>query len=140
MTFLKDATDAELAARYAKADLKVRQMSEHGRLMDELDELMWQIREEMDRRRKENGLWRSAAVKREAARGRSVARSRTPNNFSSSSLSGARRGSVRPYRECSRRLAKVVAANSSARSADEAAGVWSRNEGVKVMSQYRFLV
>lgn len=51
MTFLKDATDAELAARYAKADLKVRQMSEHSRLMDELDELMWQIREEQARRK-----------------------------------------------------------------------------------------
>jgi hypothetical protein len=49
MPDLSNATDAELAARYAKADLKVRQMSEHSRLMDELDELMWQIREEQAR-------------------------------------------------------------------------------------------
>jgi hypothetical protein len=51
MPDLSNATDAELAARYAKADLKVRQMSEHCRLMDELDELMWQIREEQARRK-----------------------------------------------------------------------------------------
>jgi len=51
MPDLSNATDAELAARYAKADLKVRQMSEHSRLMDELDELMWQIREEQARRK-----------------------------------------------------------------------------------------
>ena len=51
MPDLSNATDAELAARYAKADLKVRQMSEHSRLMDELDELMWEIREEQSRRK-----------------------------------------------------------------------------------------
>lgn len=52
MTFLlKDATDAELAARYAKVDLQIRQITEPSRLMDKLDELLWEIREEQARRK-----------------------------------------------------------------------------------------
>ena len=54
MPKLDHLSDQELSDRYARADLRVRQMSEHSRLMDELDELMWQIREEQARR-KENG-------------------------------------------------------------------------------------
>jgi hypothetical protein len=52
MPDLSGLSDAELASRYAKADLRVRQMTEHSRLMDELDGLMDQIREEHARRRK----------------------------------------------------------------------------------------
>jgi hypothetical protein len=51
MPDLTHLSDQELTDRYAKADLKVRQMVEHCRLMDDLDELMDQIRTEQDRRR-----------------------------------------------------------------------------------------
>jgi hypothetical protein len=51
MTFLKDATDAELAARYARVDLRLRQMSTWSPEMDKFDSLLCEIREEMDRRR-----------------------------------------------------------------------------------------
>jgi hypothetical protein len=53
MPNLTDLSDAALAERYARADLRVRQMTTHSRLMDELDQLMDQIREEQARRRKE---------------------------------------------------------------------------------------
>jgi hypothetical protein len=53
MPKLDHLSDQELSDRYARADLRVRQMSEHSRLMDELDGLMDQIREEQARRRKE---------------------------------------------------------------------------------------
>jgi hypothetical protein len=53
MPDLSALSDAELVERYAKADLRVRQMTEHSRLMDELDGLMDQIREEQARRRRE---------------------------------------------------------------------------------------
>jgi hypothetical protein len=53
MPDLSGLSDAELVERYAKADLRVRQMTEHSRLMDELDGLMDQIREEQARRRRE---------------------------------------------------------------------------------------
>jgi hypothetical protein len=52
MPDLSGLSDAELVERYAKADLRVRQMTEHSRLMDELDGLIDQIREEHARRRK----------------------------------------------------------------------------------------
>jgi hypothetical protein len=55
MSFLKDATDAELAARYARVDLRLREMLNWSPEMDKLDEVLAEIREEMDRRRKENG-------------------------------------------------------------------------------------
>jgi hypothetical protein len=51
MVELTGLSDQQLADRYAKADLRVRLMTEHSRLMDELDELMWQIREEQSRRK-----------------------------------------------------------------------------------------
>ena len=51
MPNLKDATDAELAARYARVDLQIRQITEPSRLMDKLDELLWEIREEQARRK-----------------------------------------------------------------------------------------
>jgi hypothetical protein len=53
MPKLDHLSDQELSDRYARADLRVRQMSEHSRLMDELDALMDEIRTEQDRRRKE---------------------------------------------------------------------------------------
>jgi hypothetical protein len=37
MPKLDHLSDQELSDRYARADLRVRQMSEHSRLMDELD-------------------------------------------------------------------------------------------------------
>jgi hypothetical protein len=46
-------TDQELSDRYARADLRVRQMTEPSRLMDDLDNLMEEIRQEQARRRKE---------------------------------------------------------------------------------------
>jgi hypothetical protein len=52
MPDLTNLSDQELSDRYARADLRVRQMSEHSRLMDELDQLMDQIRTEQDRRRR----------------------------------------------------------------------------------------
>jgi hypothetical protein len=55
MTFLKDATDAELAERYARVDLRLRGMLNWSPEMDKFDSLLSEIREEMDRRRKENG-------------------------------------------------------------------------------------
>jgi hypothetical protein len=51
--YLKDATDAELAARYAKVDLRLRQMLNWSPEMDKFDALLAEIREEIDRRRKE---------------------------------------------------------------------------------------
>jgi hypothetical protein len=53
MPDLTGLTDQQLADRYAQCDLKLRQMTQHSPLMDKLDELMWQIREELDARRKE---------------------------------------------------------------------------------------
>jgi hypothetical protein len=55
MAFLKDATDAELAERYARVDLRLRGMLNWSPEMDKFDSLLSEIREEMDRRRKENG-------------------------------------------------------------------------------------
>jgi hypothetical protein len=55
MPDLTNLTDTELADRFAKCDLRVRQMTQHSPLMDELDELMWQIREEMARRKETEG-------------------------------------------------------------------------------------
>jgi hypothetical protein len=55
MAFLKDATDAELAERYARVDLRLRGMLNWSPEMAKFDSLLSEIREEMDRRRKENG-------------------------------------------------------------------------------------
>ena len=55
MAFLKDATDAELAERYARVDLRLRGMLNWSPEMDKFDSLLSEIRKEMDRRRKENG-------------------------------------------------------------------------------------
>jgi hypothetical protein len=55
MVELSSLTDQQLADRYAQCDLKLRQMTQHSPLMDKLDELMWQIREEMARRKETEG-------------------------------------------------------------------------------------
>jgi hypothetical protein len=54
MPNLKDATDAELAAKYARVDLRLRGMPQWSPEMDKFDALLAEIREEIDRR-KENG-------------------------------------------------------------------------------------
>jgi hypothetical protein len=51
MPDLTNVSDQELADRYARADLRVRQMTEHSRLMDDLDNLMEEIRQEQARRK-----------------------------------------------------------------------------------------
>jgi hypothetical protein len=51
MPDLRNATDAELAARYARVDLKLRTMLNWSPEMDKFDSLLAEIREEMDRRR-----------------------------------------------------------------------------------------
>jgi hypothetical protein len=53
MPKLDHLTDQQLSERYARADLRVRQMTEPSRLMDDLDNLMEEIRQEQARRRKE---------------------------------------------------------------------------------------
>ena len=52
MPDLSNATDAELAARYAKVDLRLRQMLNWSPEMDKFDALLAEIREEMDARRR----------------------------------------------------------------------------------------
>jgi hypothetical protein len=53
MVELSGLTDAELADRYARVDLKLREMLHWSPLMDKFDALLSEIREEMDARRKE---------------------------------------------------------------------------------------
>jgi hypothetical protein len=53
MVELTGLTDQQLADRYGRVDLQVRQLLNWSPLMDQLDALMQEIREEMDRRRKE---------------------------------------------------------------------------------------
>jgi hypothetical protein len=53
MPKLDHLSDQELSDRYARADLRVRQMVEPSRLMDSLEQIMWEIREEQARRMKE---------------------------------------------------------------------------------------
>jgi hypothetical protein len=48
---LSGLSDTELAERYARCDLKMRQLTEWSPLLDRLDEVMQAIREEQDRRR-----------------------------------------------------------------------------------------
>jgi hypothetical protein len=52
MVELTGLTDQQLVDRYAQCDLRVRQMTEHCRLMDDLDALMQDIREEQAKRMK----------------------------------------------------------------------------------------
>jgi hypothetical protein len=53
MPELMSLTDAELADRYARVDLRLRQMTNWSPLMDQLDGILAAIWEEQDRRRKE---------------------------------------------------------------------------------------
>jgi hypothetical protein len=51
MVELTGLSDAELAERYARVDSKIRGMTQHSPLTDKLEELMWEIREELARRK-----------------------------------------------------------------------------------------
>jgi hypothetical protein len=44
-------SDVQLADRFARVDLQIRQLTEYSPLMEKLDDLLWQIREELDRRK-----------------------------------------------------------------------------------------
>jgi hypothetical protein len=53
MVELSGLTDQQLADRYARVDAKIRGIKQHSPLTEKLEELMWEIREELDRRRTE---------------------------------------------------------------------------------------
>jgi hypothetical protein len=55
MVELTGLTDHQLADRYARVDSRLREMLNWSPMMDDLDNLLAEIREEIDRRRKENG-------------------------------------------------------------------------------------
>jgi hypothetical protein len=53
MPKLDHLSDAELADRYARVDLRLREMLNWSPQMDKFDALLSEIREQMDRRRTE---------------------------------------------------------------------------------------
>jgi hypothetical protein len=44
-------SDAQLADRFAQVDAKIRGMKQHSPLADKLEELLWEIRTELARRK-----------------------------------------------------------------------------------------